>query len=336
METYIDLENMLLRHDNTTVRVIIQDYVHTPWFNAKHVCMTLGYDNYKTALKLNVSSENKKQLKHLVSNYKSLYKKVKGKTYFLNNTGLNELIIKSNNAKAKEIQKWIANDVMPIFRKEYIGKYDLSLKQKIGDMDTKYKLLYEDVKEKNKDIMQFENGPKTKQFLKHPAVYIIRPSVVSNKNMNKIGSCKDASKRFSQYNTSVPDNIHVIDVFYVENYKQVEQALNAMLFRRIHKTERTGKKYYKCSRNQIWDILDVSILQLEGKHLSEIKKELRGSNRHTIDDDKAELYEFESDNQSGGSVVTLSDSDAKLKLLKYITKISALIEKMGGLDDIVL
>jgi len=362
MESYIDLENLLVRYDNITVRVVIQDFVNEPWFNAKHVCTLLGYVNHRDTLKMHVSKENKKQLHHLVSNFKALYKNVQGNSYFINDKGFNELILKSNKPKAKEIQKWIANKVIPTFRKDIMNGFNEYLKKEVVELDKKYDKLKKDVKEKNKRIMQLENNQKPKKFLKHSAVYIIRPSITSDKKMNKIGSCKDASKRFAQYNTTVPDDIHIVDVFYVKYYKQVEQCAKALLHKYIYRTGRgNGKEYYKCSRNQIWEMLNVCVSQIEGKHLSEIKKELRGMNRQTVDDDKVEIYEFDSNKfsvantQKGGSVdelldgqtggsndallgisKVLSDEEVKRKALKYIAKISALIEKMGGLDDIVL
>lgn len=95
-EHYLDLENLLLSYEDNIVHIVIEDGTNEPWFNAKNVAKMLNYIKHKDTIKLNVSIQNKKQLTYLVSDFKLLYKNAQGQSYFINENGFNELIIKSN------------------------------------------------------------------------------------------------------------------------------------------------------------------------------------------------------------------------------------------------
>lgn len=99
------------------IHTVMQDDVDVLWFNSKQICHLLKYVKHKNALGSNVSPENKKQLQHLVSDYKSLYKNVQGQSYYINEKGLCELILKSNKMNVKGIQKQLLSEIMPMIEK---------------------------------------------------------------------------------------------------------------------------------------------------------------------------------------------------------------------------
>jgi prophage antirepressor-like protein len=72
--------------------MIIYNNHSQPYFHAKQLCTLLKYNNYKKALKNNIT-DNKdiEYLKNIVSNYKSLYKNVQGHTKFITEAGLYSL-----------------------------------------------------------------------------------------------------------------------------------------------------------------------------------------------------------------------------------------------------
>ena len=128
-EKYIDYVKMLINYKGNSVYIVIDD-TNTPWFNAKDVTKLLDYENTKRTIQINVNEKNKKELRFIIENYNLLYKNVQGQSLFINEKGVNELIIKSKKKEAIEIQQWLADEVMPSLLKT--GRYELdkNLKRK--------------------------------------------------------------------------------------------------------------------------------------------------------------------------------------------------------------
>jgi prophage antirepressor-like protein len=107
MNDYNDLIKSLL-----VVYVTIFDKKKNLWFDASKVCKLLEYTNCKNALSQNVSPNNISLLKNISSEYKALYSCMDENTQFVNDAGLNELILGSKTSTAKAIQKWITQNVL--------------------------------------------------------------------------------------------------------------------------------------------------------------------------------------------------------------------------------
>jgi prophage antirepressor-like protein len=331
MEKIVDVENMKFMYNNENIYIIMAND-DSIWFRANDVLHLLGYIDKKQALRINVENKNKKQLQELSDTYKSLYKNVQGQTLFINSEGFNNLIIKSNKPDAIEIQRWISNEVLPALAEK--GRYVIGNKTtaELKKVRSDFEKVLRKKKKLSKEVKKYKNNQKKLTYPKGSAIYIMRPKIGSKKKIIKIGRTGNPNVRFANYNTTLPDNVQDVIVIPVVDMVGTEMCLKGLLHKYIY---RERKEYYKCSIKDVLKALDTCIFSTEGKHITCYKNMSRMSSVDIMDDN-AELYEFESDNQSGGSVITLSDSDAKLKLLKYITKISALIEKMGGIDEIVL
>jgi hypothetical protein len=177
-----------------------------------------------------------------------------------------------------------------------------------------------------------ENNMKKTKYKKEKAVYIMRP-IIDNVDLDKeeeiyikFGRTKDMNERESTYNTCNPNKIQVIKIIYVENPKLIEDCVSAKMKEYKMKDR---KEYYKCSYNQIINVVSSCIQFYENKTI-DINPDINLSriNKDVFDKDKVMNLKFlkeneyidlcESDkNQKGGNI--MSDYDKYLKYkLKYL------------------
>lgn len=95
---------------NQQVRTIILD--GEPYFVAKDVCDVLGHTNPSVAIQMLDDDERTK---------KSLGRQ--GDAWFVNESGLYNLIFRSNKPEAKPFRKWVTSEVLPALRRT--GRYEV-------------------------------------------------------------------------------------------------------------------------------------------------------------------------------------------------------------------
>ena len=95
---------------NQQVRTIILE--GEPYFVAKDVCDVLGHTNPSVAIQMLDDDERTK---------KSLGRQ--GEAWFVNESGLYNLIFRSNKPEAKAIRKWVTSEVLPALRRT--GRYEI-------------------------------------------------------------------------------------------------------------------------------------------------------------------------------------------------------------------
>jgi prophage antirepressor-like protein len=105
--------------EKNEVRTIIKD--NEPWFVAKDVCDILGIKNSRDSLK-NLDDDEKG-----VDFTDTLGGKQEVNT--VNESGLYNLIFKSNKEGAKKFKRWVTHEVLPSIRKT--GGYSLPLEQSL-------------------------------------------------------------------------------------------------------------------------------------------------------------------------------------------------------------
>ena len=101
-----------------TLRTILID--EEPWFVAKDITDRLGYANGKDAVARLVDEEDKKIFQR--SDFPTLEISNRGMT-FINESGLNSLILSSKLPKAKKFRRWITSEVIPQIRRT--GSYNV-------------------------------------------------------------------------------------------------------------------------------------------------------------------------------------------------------------------
>ena len=82
--------------------VVLIDTNNIIWFNAKQICSALKYKRPKIAIRNNVDKIDKIQLKNMTLNFK-VYQQPN--SMYINESGLNSLLILSRTKKSKKSEK---------------------------------------------------------------------------------------------------------------------------------------------------------------------------------------------------------------------------------------
>jgi prophage antirepressor-like protein len=128
----IDVKKNIFQYDGTkfTSFFIIKDENWDIWLKAKQVAKYLEYENTRDAIINHVDDENKISYENLLEllpgRETRLPKNLDKKTIFINISGFFNLIHNSKQKLAKQIKKWIDNEVMPALVK--YGSYSMQPK----------------------------------------------------------------------------------------------------------------------------------------------------------------------------------------------------------------
>ena len=98
----------ILNFENNKIIVLI-DNDNKIWFNAKQICILLEYKQAKQAIINNVEKNNKIQLKNMNINFKI---RQQPDSIYINEEGLQSLLISSRTNKSKIIMKWITKNIL--------------------------------------------------------------------------------------------------------------------------------------------------------------------------------------------------------------------------------
>jgi anti-repressor protein len=101
--------------------IIIIDNNNIVWFNAKQICISLGYKQSKKTISNNVEINDKIQLKNMNISFEM---RQQPDSIYINESGLYTLLITSKTIKSKKFIKWLTNDVLPKLRQQNIFSYD--------------------------------------------------------------------------------------------------------------------------------------------------------------------------------------------------------------------
>lgn len=110
--------------ENTAI-MTVKDNNDVVWFKAKDVCTILGYKKPRDAVSYNVNKEDKIQWKALKTKSQKFWPlKMHAQTAFINESGVNALVMKSKKPNAKKFQHWVTSEVIPQLRKHgfYVHK----------------------------------------------------------------------------------------------------------------------------------------------------------------------------------------------------------------------
>lgn len=114
MNQQIDIASSLLKYDNTNIH-FIEDGIHV-WFKGNDVAGLLGYQRPRNAIADHVDDEDKCTLSGfrctpvLDATLNDL------KTWYINESGLYTLILRSNMPQAKTFKRWVTSEVLPSIR----------------------------------------------------------------------------------------------------------------------------------------------------------------------------------------------------------------------------
>ena len=225
--------------------IVIIDNNYLIWFNAKQICISLEYKQPKQAIINNVERTDKIQLKNMNISFEI---KQQPDSIYINESGLYSLLISSKTVKSKKFIKWLTNDVLPELRKKNIFSPDediTKLLKKINDLETKNKLLQNDLK-----LEKFPEGA---------MVYVIEDNI-ENEIYYRIGKTDNMNKRIKIHNTHSLHNKKVVHYVELLCPLQLETCIRSMLYKYRYKNK---KDYFNCSLNKIIKAFDKCIESIQ-------------------------------------------------------------------------
>jgi len=192
---FLKIFNNILKINEKEI-IILFDNDGDIWFSLKDLIILLEYTNVKNAVRtIDINEKNKMKYENLRgTSALAPLKNIQPHQLFINESGLYELLLKSNKPIAKLYMEKYTQEIMPIIRKT--GKYIMNEKdkQKLNELNTtidnyKHEMTYYNDKYK---FTPSENG----------YLYINQNnSIKDGKNITcfKIGYAKDMKKRLSGY-----------------------------------------------------------------------------------------------------------------------------------------
>ena len=222
--------------------IIIIDNNNTIWFNAKQIGISLKYKQVKQTIINNVDKNDKIQLKNMDITFEI---QQQPDSIYINESGLYTLLITSKTKKSKKFIKWLTNDILPKLRKKNIFSSDediTKLLQKINELETKNKLLQNDLK-----LEKFPDGA---------IVYVIEDIDINGEIYYRIGKTDNMNKRISIHNTHSIHNKKVVHYVELSCPLQLETCIRSMLYKYRYKNK---KDYFKCDLDKIKKAFDKCI-----------------------------------------------------------------------------
>jgi len=213
---------------------VIIDNDNIIWFNAKQICQSLAYKEPKKAISNNVNKEDKIQLKNMNISFDI---NQQPNSMYIKESGLYSLLISGRTKRAKKFHNWLTNDVLPKLRKNNVDTTDKEINkllQKINDLETKNKLLQNDLK-----LEKFPDGA---------MVYVIEDIDIDKQIFYRIGKTDNMNKRIQIYNTHSIHNKKVVHYVELLCPTQLETCIRSMLYKYRYKNK---KDYFICSLTKI-------------------------------------------------------------------------------------
>ena len=113
------MNQTLFKFQNNTINVLGSK--EKPMFFASQVASILGYSNTKKAVYIHIWEQNKMNIleynNQFLGTQNGALQKINHQTILINEAGLYQLIFASKLDKAKEFQKWVFCDVLPLIRR---------------------------------------------------------------------------------------------------------------------------------------------------------------------------------------------------------------------------
>lgn len=239
------LDNQKLIFKNYNIHIVI-DINDRFWFRGVDVARVLDYVDVTDTIKKKVDKDDKIQMSQLKLKNNEILSGHKT-TYYINESGLYTLIMKSHMPKAKEFQKWVTSCVLPSIQK--YGTYIQGKKSNEIMKETQKKL--KDVQEINRKIQKELDKYKIQKnqgiMPSGGIVYVIDCSE-GKKTIFRIGRTTNMKARKSVYDTH---NFKRKNLAYSRGTPlplRMENCLRFMLDKfRIEK----GRDFYSCSLETI-------------------------------------------------------------------------------------
>jgi prophage antirepressor-like protein len=249
MNFFLDIFNQLLKINEQQIFIIF-DIDNNIWFKFKDVLKVLGYTS--TLKQSYVFNINRDYITKFISIPRSSVVSLvlHPSTSFINESGLYDVLSKSNKPLAKIFMDKYFKEIMPSIRKT--GKYiiDKESKKELTKINQKLK----SIKKSNKELLI---NQKNIDYPDGNHIYIIKQKV-SNKTYYKIGYTKNLNKRIKTYNSGNVNKIYFNYIIKVEN-AEIDKCIKKIM---KNKEYIKNKEFYKVSLNNALKFIKSCDLQL--------------------------------------------------------------------------
>jgi len=328
-ETLIDIYNNIIEYDGIEITVIV-DNKNIPWFNAAAISNILDYKNPNKAIIMHVNDDYKKTFEELKEFIKKIPKNMQPHAIYINEFGLNSLILGSKMPKARLFKRWIIEKVLPSIAKT--GTYIVEDKNKILIDELHRKLKFY-----KKEVKILKHNQKKCKYGKGGKIYIFRPIDTRNPKLLKTGMTECMDERLGTLNTTVPDDVEVLFTLETDDPESVEICVKSFMKKYIY---RKNKEYYECTTKKLRDNIIKCGKIVKGefycdkcqKRIDNIDNLINHANDYHDITTNENLYLDMDINQSGGNNILLDDMNVdnyQMKYLKY--KIKYLLQKRDRL-----
>jgi prophage antirepressor-like protein len=229
---FLDVWNSLIKINENKVFIIF-DKEGNIWFGLKDLIKALGYKSLLNIYKMKIPKEFINKIKNIkVSSLSGIPYNFQPHTKFINEEGLDYILIKSNKDIAKDFIKKYISEIMPEIRKT--GKYILNKQseKKLDKINNKLNKI-------QNDNINLLNNQRNIIYPTGKALYVIT-KIHNDKKYFKVGYTKNLNKRLKVYNTSFPYKIHY-DYYVLVNDPLIDKCI-----KNIMKNEEfiKNKEYY--------------------------------------------------------------------------------------------
>jgi prophage antirepressor-like protein len=243
-------EFMVVTINNKDHQIKLAGTIDDPYFCGQDVCVVLGYVDIRKALQRCVDDKDeKKSLKELnnearaaaaptsmLGKYHKILSFNDGRSVYVSEAGLYNLILSSQAPFAKEFRKLVCKVILPSIRK--YGSYHIEQQLAIKDEQLNESMEQLAIEKQRADkaelkalrIKKFMNNIKIKE-LKLEWIYIATTDQYAKERLFKIGSTERLMSRIAPYNTGRPkeDDYYYVWAMKCYNCKDLDQHIQKLL-----------------------------------------------------------------------------------------------------------
>ena len=340
----MDIVKSIFKYKNKEIIVLIHN--NKPWFNAKHVCNILNIKYGKNAIKSQLKKKYYKYLKDIFDDYK-IYPNAQPKSFFINESGLYSLVIRSRKKEAQYFFDWIIEEVLPSIRETGMYVADKKTKKEIDELNKIIDQKDAELKEKSLRVLSLENNQKNKHLCsKGKYIYVLKSSLNDYIDEDKpdtlrIGKTTKYKIRLNTYNSGLKDNTIVLYRAKTNDISAVENCLKGLLSKKVY---RSYREYYNITLREAIRTIKKCIKLTGSKLISEDKfyhkyklsksSRLNGFN-YGLSNNECQTNQTEQTEQTDQKGGTYSDPYHNEQTIKSYTYYAGLYEAFNNLMNIM-
>lgn len=109
------MQTTVFKHEGHDIKTVLCN--QQVWFKGKDVALILGYANTNIAIRDNVDEEDRSKLENLNANFQIPIDRRECITWYINESGLYSLILRSQKKKTRVFKRWVTSEVLPSIRR---------------------------------------------------------------------------------------------------------------------------------------------------------------------------------------------------------------------------